>query len=119
MKFAFEGGEAQSHAMALMARTKLAAMGFAPPFRTTGIARGLPSDWKKHAALVIAHIEGYGIDVSREGCARARAEAEAELSNEPPRLASRMTSPFLNGAVIINEKGRLHEAHLVRIRLLG
>ena len=85
VRYALGGGVAQTRAMALMARTKLDTMGFCPPRQTGGPLRGLPGDWKKHAALVIAHIEGYGIEESREACARARTKAEAELDDGEAR----------------------------------
>lgn len=84
VRYALRGGAAQTHAMALMARTKLNAMGFGPPLQTEGSRRGRPGDWKNHAALVIAHIEGYGIEASREACSRARAKAEADLGGGRP-----------------------------------
>ena len=67
-----------------VAQTKLEEMGFGVPLQFSGPLRGLPGNWKKHAARVIAYIDGYGIEATREAIARAQAKARTELGEPDP-----------------------------------
>ena len=69
----------QARANAEIAKRRLAAMGFGVPIRPSGDYRGLPGDWKLHAAQAIAFIEAYGVQAARDVIAAAHAEAEARV----------------------------------------